>query len=186
MAKRFLLYCIFMILLSGCATLTAPSYNTNFDNVRLLRNENLKSVRIGAFTISPSIASGGEKLLLRAVNYSPPAGNFATYLQNAIKEELKDARLFDLTSSIEISSVLLENSIDISSFSVGKAEIKAQFTVRDAGVLKYDKKMSATHSWESAFAGYIAIPSAQSNYPAVVRKLITMLFSDPDFLSVLR
>lgn len=115
-----------------------------------------------------------------------PYGSFTSYLAEALKQELDDARLLNPTSPTEISAVLLRNSLNAAGISTGVAEIEAQFTVRNGGKIKYEKTKVARHTWDSSFAGAIAVPKAQQNYPVVVQKLLGLLFSDPEFISALR
>ncbi len=175
-----------LLLITECSTV-APKYNTDFNNITQLRTERLKlnPVRVGSVTKDPAGTLDVDLLTIRGGSYLSPNGSFTAYLEEALKQELGDARLLNPTSPIEVSAVLLRNSLD-ADIATGVAEIEARFTVRNRGEIKYEKVKIAQHTWESSFAGNIAIPKAHQNYPVVVQKLIGLLFSDPEFIYSLR
>jgi hypothetical protein len=174
---------ILVTLLSACSSV-APKYNTNFDNVEKLRGSKLESVAVGTVTKSDK-GNDVDRLTIRGGAYKSPNGSYAAYLQEAMRQELADARLLDPTSQLELSGVLLRNELDGSGVSIGFAEIEARFVVKRAGAVRFDKVKAARHEWESSFVGAVAIPAAQQNYPIVVQKLLTTLYSDPDFRKAL-
>lgn len=142
--------------------------------------------RVGSVTKQADANSDVDSLTIRGGSYLSPYGSYTAYLAEALKQELDDARLLDPQSQIEVSAVLLKNLLDASGFSTGVAEIEARFIVRNADTIKFDKVKIARHTWESSFAGAIAIPKAQQNYPVVVQKLVGQLFADPEFISALK
>jgi len=186
MIMNRLIFVFLLLFVTGCSGL-APKYNTDFNNITQLRTERLKlnPVRVGPVTKDPA-TSDVDRLTIRGGSYSSPYGSFTAYLEAALKQELEDARLLNPTSSIELSAVLLRNSLDASGIVTGVAEIEARFTVRNRGEIKYEKVKIAQHTWESSFMGSIAIPKARQNYPVLVQKLIGLLFSDPEFIYALR
>ena len=171
---------------TGCS-LAAPKYNAKFENVQTLRDAELGNAKVGDFVPDPAAKQDVNRLTIRGSSYvSPYNGSFVAYLQEAIRQELYDARLLEPNAAIEISGLLMRNELDGSGINVGIAEIEARFVVRRDGQVRFDKVKSARHEWESAFAGATAIPRAQQQYPTVVEKLLTTLYSDPDFLSALK
>ena len=183
--KKLLGLTLLLFFIAGCSTI-APRYNTDFNNISQMRKEKLNPVKIGSVTKDPTAQEDVEYLTVRGGRYVSPNGTFTAYIEEALKQELEDARLLDPNSQIELSGVLLKNMLDGSGTSIGIAEIEVRFVVRKSGDVKYDKIKKARHTWESAFAGMIAVPKAHQNYPIVVQKLLGSLFSDPEFISVLR
>jgi len=183
--KNLITITVFMLLITGCS-IAAPKYNTDFNNISLMRKEKIIPVKVGSVTKNNTANEDVDSLSIRGGSFNSPYGSYTAYLSEALKQELDDARLFDPTSQIEVSAVLLRNSIDASGISQGIAEIEARFMVYNAGKLKYDKVKSARHTWGSSFAGAIAIPLAQQNYPIVVQKLVGSLFFDQEFISALK
>lgn len=169
----------------GACSLVAPRYNTNFDNVDKLQAAKLEPMAVGPITKG---GKGGDvdRLTIRGSSYNSPTGAYTSYLQDAIRQELDDARLLDPKSKIELSGVLVRNELDGSGISLGYAEIEARFVVKRDGTVRFDKVKTARHEWESSFLGPIAIPRAQQNYPIVVQKLLATLYSDADFLAALK
>lgn len=174
-----------VLLLTGCSTL-APKYNTDFNDIAPLRKEKLNPVKVGTVTKDPAAKADVDSLTIRGGGYVSPYGSYTAYLSEALRQTLDDVRLLNPDSQVEISAVLLRNSLDASGFSTGIAEIEARFVLRNAGQIKYDKVKSARHTWPSSFVGAIAIPKAQENYPVVVQKLIGSLLADQEFISALR
>lgn len=170
--------------LSACSMI-APKYNTNFDNVDRLRSVQLESVTVGAFE-KDAKAYDVNRLTIRGSSLNSPYGSYTAYLQEALRQELDDARLLDPKSHIELSGVLMRNELDGSGITTGYAEIEARFVVRRDGKVRFDKVKTARHEWESSFVGAIAIPRAQQNYPQVVQKLLTALYLDVEFLEALK
>jgi len=189
--KKLLVFLFISLFISGCSTI-APKYNTDFNNISHMRKAKLNPVKVGAITKDitvqevNAVQSDVDHLTVRGGTYVSPYGSFTAYIEEALKQELEDARLLDKNSEIEVSGVLLKNILDGSGTSIGIAEIEVRFVVRKAGDVKYEKIKKARHTWESAFAGAVAIPKAHQNYPIVVQKLLGSLFSDPEFMSVLR
>lgn len=170
--------------LSACS-LVAPKYNTNFDNVDKLRSAKLQPVAVGAIAKGDK-AGDVDRLTIRGSSYDSPNGSYTAYLQEAVRQELDDARLLDPKSQVELSGVLVRNELDGSGFSLGFAEIEARFVVKRSGKVRFDKVKTARHEWESSFVGAIAIPRTQQNYPVVVQKLLTALYDDPEFIAALK
>jgi hypothetical protein len=183
--KKLFIFALLFFFIAGCSTI-APKYNTDFNNISQMRKEKLNPVKVGAVTKDLTATEDVDHLRIRFQGYESPNGTFTAYLGEALKQELDDAQLLDPNSQIEVNAVLLKNKLDASGISIGFAEITARFVVRKAGDVKYNKIKTVQHTWESAFPGNIAIPKAHNNYPIAVQKLIGALFSDSDFISVLR
>lgn len=180
--KNKIVVAALLLFITGCATI-ALKYNTDFNHISPLRKEKLNPVRVAPVTKDPT--ANVDSLTIRGSSYLSPYGSYADYLAEALKQELDDAQLLNPNSQIEVSAVLLRNSLD-AGISIGVAEVEARFVVRKAGELKYEKVKIAKLTWESSFVGDIAVPLAQQNYLKVMQKLIGLLLSDPEFISALR
>ena len=183
--KRIVLISILALVAIGCSSI-APKYNTDFNNIAPLRREKVSAARVGSIAKDPAATADVDALTIRGGRYVSPNGSYTAYLEEALKQELDDARLFDPQSQIEVSAILLRNSLNAAGPATGAAEIEARFFVRNAGVVKYDKVKAAKHTWPSSFVGAVAVPKAQQNYPIVVQKLLGLLFGDPEFISALK
>jgi len=89
-------------------------------------------------------------------------------------------------TDVELSGVLFKNEFDASGLSLGYGIMEAQLTVKKDGAVRYDKKKSVRHEWESSFAGMVAIPKARLNYTVVVQKLLASFYNDPEFQKALK
>jgi hypothetical protein len=170
-------------LLTGCSSLVTPSYQPGLDNVETLKRHS-GPVAVGSFSVAAT-TPGATTLSMRGANTlsSSVGADYAAYLGEALRQELKLSGKFDLNSSVVISGTLLKNSIDVSGFSTASAQMESRFVVTRGGVVKYDSVKKADSIWGSSFAAAVAIPRASQEYPLVVRKLIETLLADPDFLA---
>jgi hypothetical protein len=172
---------------SGCAS-QAPRYNTNYGSVTVLKSAGLESVKVGEIAKLPAKAKADDvdRLTIRGGTYNSPYGSFTAFLREALKDELDHADLLNDKSSFQIDGVLLRNVLDGSGFSIGFAEIEAQFVVKRSGSSIYDKTHTARVEWPSSFVGAVAIPRAMQNYQLVVRDLLAKLYADPAFVAALK
>jgi len=170
---------------TACASV-APKYTPLPENVNRLRDAGLEPVKVGAFTAKPGTEESVNQLSIRGGTYqSPYDGSFVAYLREALRQELEDARLVDAAATCEVGGVLVRNELS-TGVDKGTAAIEARFTVTRGGQVRFDKTKSASYEWESSFVGAIAIPRSQQNYPTVVQRLLSQLYTDADFLAALK
>ncbi len=182
-ALRSLFAAAALLLLSAC-TITAPKYTFSPDGVQTLRGAGAVPVKLGTVSAQGADAHN-DSISLRGSGMHSPYGSYAEYLQEALTQDLREARLLDAQSSIEISALLLKNDIDAKGFVTASADIEARFTVKHAGQTAYEKNKAAHIEWGSNVIGAIAIPRAQEHYPALVAALLKELYADADFLKAL-
>lgn len=141
---------------------------------------------VGTFTVQTN-AVGATSISLRGVSMVSPVGeNYAAYLGDALRQELLLAGKFDPKSKLAISGVLLRNDVAAGGLSTNSGEMEVRFIVQRDGQQRFDKIKRAELSWESSFAGAIAIPKAQQQYPLIVQKLLKELLADADFETALK
>ncbi len=170
--------------LAGCAS-PAPRYQPLIDNVEVLKRAPAP-VAIGAFSVK-SGAVGTTSIGLRGSSMISPVGqDYAAYLADALQQELELAGKLGAKSNIEISGVLLKNDISAAGLSTNSGEVQAQFVVKKDGAVKFDKVKRGELSWESSFAGAIAIPKARQQYPLIVQQLLAQMMTDPEFSAALK
>lgn len=152
----------------------------------MLRSAGIVPLQVSSVTAAPGLNTATVITLRANTMTSPVGGSYADYLATALRQELELARLLDAGSKTDVSGVLLKNDIAAGGLSTNSGEIEAKFTVKRDGVVRYEAVKSATMSWESSFAAAVAIPAAQQNYPRLVQKLLSSLFSDTAFLEACR
>jgi hypothetical protein len=185
---RFLLattLALVTLLGSGCAMM-APSYSPSLENVQRIKDSGTSGVKTGAFTSQPGPNNPATISLRGSTLVSPQGESYALYLADAIKQELSLAGKFKPDAAVEVGGVLLKNDISIGSFVTGKGEIEARFTVKRQDRIVFDKQFAAQTQWESSFAGAVAIPKGQQEYPRLVQTLIRSLLADPDFINAIK
>lgn len=170
---------------SGCS-LMAPQYSASMDNVQKLKDAGNYNAKVGSFT-SQKDPENANPISLRGSSLSSPyESSYAAYLQEAIKQELSLAGKLAAGADLEVTGVLLKNDLDASGFSTGYGKMEAKFVIKKGSQVLYDKTKSAQTQWESSFAGAIAIPRAQQEYPRLVQKLLAELYADESFLRALK
>lgn len=169
----------------GCAG-PAPNYVASIDNVQLLKNMDAAGTNVGAFVPKAGLKEA-DSIGLRAASMTSPVGkHYGDYLAQALRSELEMAKLYDAASPIEVSGMLLDNTIHAAGISTNDGRLQAQFVVKSHGTVRYDKIKTITREWKSSFVGSVAIPLAASNYPLMVQQLLGELFADPDFVAAVK
>lgn len=171
-------------LLAACST-SAPRYQPSIDNVEVLKRTS-GQVGVGTFVVKAGMSNATSIGLRASSMISPVAPDYAAYLADALRQELQLAGKLDPNSGIEISGALVRNEVNAGGLSTNDATIAAQFVVKKAGTVRYDKVKEASATWESSFVGAVAIPRAQQQYPVVVQKLLATLVADTDFQAALK
>lgn len=173
-------------LLFGCTTVMPPPMASG-ENSQALRAANLAPANVGTFKLAagrpPSLdtqLSGG----LRGSNVAAPSGSYSQHLKDALKAELQSAGLLDLQSKYVIDGQLTDSKVD-AAIGTGTSRLAARFQVRRDSQVLYDKELVAEDSWDSSFAGAIAIPRAIERYGATYRILVGKLLNDSDFRRIL-
>jgi hypothetical protein len=172
--------------MTACSTV-APRYTPLPEHINLLRDAKLEPTKVGEFAADPGSGDRVNQLSIRGGSYlSPYDGSWVSYLKEALRQELEDARLLSPNASLELTGVLIRNEVNAGGVTTANAQIEARFIVRREGQVRFSKVKSATYEWDSSFMGNIAIPRAQQNYPVVIQRLLSALYADPDFLAALK
>lgn len=172
---------ILIFTMTGCS-MKGNKFNPDFNSINDLKDNNLKSMTVQKQNLKKE---KDETIGLRAVNMtSPYGGSFSKYLEISLEEQLKQALIYNIQSDIKISAILLKNDVSISGFSIGEANLSANFIVINKNKKIYEKEHSIHHEWTSSFIGQIAIENAIENYPIAMQKLIDSFLLDKDLIKV--
>lgn len=174
-----------LLALAACGSTPAPAYQPSIANLQALR-VGMKPIGVDDFSAAAGV--NDSRLGVRADSMTGAGGDgaFSTYLQQALETELRNAGRFDAEAGLRLSGVLIENRLDASGFSVGRASVGARFVLTRDGVVIYDKAHNVEHEWESSFMGALAIPAAMQGYAGAMQKLTGQLFADPTFVEATR
>lgn len=170
---------------TGC-TLMAPNYTASLDNVNTLKSAGAYTAKVGEFSSSKDSGNANPISLRGSPMASPYQDSYASYVAEAIKQELSLAQKLASDANVEISGTVLKNDIDATGFTVGIAEIQARFIVKRRGEVRYDQVKSVRHEFPSSFVGAVAIPRAVQEYPNTVQKLLASLYADKAFVAALK
>jgi hypothetical protein len=171
-------------LLAGCST-PAPQYIISIPHVQALKTSGAKATATTPFKAEGS-AANNETIGIRGNPMNSAKGTFAAYLEDAITQELTEAKIFNPSANTKISAVLLKNDISAAGIVTASGEIEARFTVMRGDKVAFNKVKRATTTWDSHFLGAIAIPNAQQNYPKLVQALLKQLYDDNEFFAALK
>lgn len=171
------------LFIAGCS-IKVPPYQSDLKSAQSMRSNGLEQVNVKQ---SYYEQGAQDDISLRGSTIVSPVGSsFASYLQSALEEQLKSARLYDKNSPVTLTGIMVKNSLDGNSFTMGSATISARFVVKRDNVEVYNKVKTANHTWESSFVGAIAIPNAVNNYPTAIQKLVLELLNDSEFIEAIK
>lgn len=173
------------LLISGCASFTAPTYSPHYETIDRLKKIAIDKMSVGEVQPRDPNASVNQ-ITLRGAMLTSPSGTFASYFENAIRSDLMEMGLYNPTSTTQINATILKNDIDISGFGTGYGVMEVKLTINKNGALAFEKVYSANTQFESSFAGAVAIPKGQSEYPNLVRALLQNVYSDAAFIEAVK
>lgn len=177
-------FCTLLLMITGC-TIMAPSYTPDYTAVDALKRRNISKIAIEM--VEPKDPNSKvNKITLRGGFLASPSGNYAQYLEDALKSDLSDANLLDQNSLLRLSAFLLNNDINVAGFNTGYGTIEARFSINRNGVALFDKTIAAETEFDSSFAAAVAVPKGQNEYPNLVRALLRKLYTDKEFINVLQ
>ena len=127
-----------------------------------------------------------NNITLRGSKLVVDNGTFATYLQNAVISDLKEIGAYDANSGIKLSFTILKNDIDVSGVSVGTGTLNVQLVIEKSSNIVLDKNYEVGTKFESSFAGMVAIPKGQNEYPNLVKKLLATIYADKQFVAAVK
>ncbi len=173
--------------LTGCALEPLRAPRASALGTSVLKNANLTPVAMGKFAVDARLDQNlDDRIRIRTHPLVTASGlPFSQHLADTIRVELEAAGLYDPKATTIIQGNLTRNEVEIGPFSPGYAALGARFVVVRAGVIRFDREVIAESSWDNAFAGAVAIPTARSQYEVMYRKLVGALFNDSDFRTAL-
>ncbi|CAN7638955.1 hypothetical protein LJR290_004910 [Variovorax sp. LjRoot290] len=181
---RLISMCTAALLATGCAQLIAPPYSSDYEALDRLKR--VPAERVAVATVQPTDANNAvNNLSLRGAGFRSGSGTFAKYLEDALVGDLKEISLYDATARTRIDTVIQKNEIAVANISTGTGLMDVELTVARDGKQRLRKVYSAQTSFESSFAGAVAIPKGQAEYPNLVRALLREVYTDPAFIAAI-
>jgi hypothetical protein len=172
------------VVLGACASIDATPYTPSVDNVQTLKAIGQIQTRVRTFDSSDTDDNPYPVHLRGARMKSPVGDSFGAYLSNALEQEFAVSGAISPEANVEVSGALLKNDID-AAISQGTGTVSARFLVRRGSGVVYDSIKTASDTWDSSFAGIVAIPAATAAYPHIVQKLLANLYADPAFIKAI-
>ncbi|HOY70060.1 MAG TPA: hypothetical protein PL131_05270 [Methylotenera sp.] len=182
---RFFLFAALTTNLIGCASLSAPPYSPDYQTLDKLKTLNIQKMALGEFQPRDPAASV-NKISLRGSSLKAQEGAFSIYLENAMRDDLKEIGVLDQASSTKIDAMVIKNDIDISGISKGSGNMEVKISILKDGNLALEKVYTTTTNFESSFAGAVAIGIGQREYPNLVRAFLKDIYNDPEFIKAVQ
>ena len=177
---RLIAACALGVLAAGCSSLVAPPYSVDYNALDRLKLARPEPVAVAtAQPVDPAHAV--NNLSLRGTPLRSASGTFAKYLEDALIGDLKEISVYDTNSKTRIDASILSNEISVGGIATGDGFMKVELTVTRDGARRLRKSYVARTTFESSFAGAVAIPKGQIEYPNLVRTLLRDVYSDPEF-----
>lgn len=76
--------------------------------------------------------------------------------------------------------------MDVAGINTGEGYMDVKLVVSQRGRTVHEKVYSVKTQFESSFAGAVAIPKGQTEYPRLVRTLLQAVYADPSFIAALK
>lgn len=184
-ARQLMVVVATAILVSGCASFTAPTYSPHYETIDRLRKNDIEKMSIGEVRPRDPNASV-NKITLRGAMLTSPSGTFASYLENAIRSDLMEMGLYDPKSTTRVDATILKNNIDVSGIRTGYGVMEINLTISKKGARAFEKAYLVNIEFESSFAGAVAVPKGQTEYPNLVRALLQKVYVDPEFIEAVK
>lgn len=169
---------VLTVLFSGCAN-KVHNYSAKTANIMYLKNmDNAEKISTSKFTDSDREES---KVMCRlATPIGTPNGEtFASYIQDALTQELMLADKYDEKSGNTLSA----NLDDVyGSTTLGNAYWEFKVTVKSSNGTSY--KTISRYDYESSFSAMSACSEMQRSFVPAVQKLNNDIMKNPKFLSL--
>lgn len=182
---RFAAACLAAAALSGCGSLIAPPYSPDYQAL-----DRLKRASVGKVAVAPvqprDPAASVNHITLRGARMNSPRPTYAHYLEDALVQDLREAGVLDPHSPLRIEATIVKNEIDVAGIRTGTGTMEVDLAVIQGDTTRLRKTYLASTNFESSFAGAVAIPKGQIEYPNLVKALLGKVYADIDFINALK
>lgn len=170
---------------TGCAPLHAPPYSTDYEALDRLKAGKPAAVMVG--TVQPTDPNHHVNAIsLRGAGLRSASGTFARYLEDALIRDLKEISAFAPDSATRLDATIVANDVSVGNIATGTGTMQVALTIKRGNQQRLAKTYKAGITFESSFAGIVAIPAGQAAYPQLVRALLREVYSDPEFIAAIR
>jgi len=168
-------------MLTGCMQMPL-AYQPSIENLETLKASKMAPANVGTFALAPGKPTSMDQTIsARGSTAVPPNNSMSLFLKDALKQELVNAGKFDANSTMVISGQLTNSTLEAPVSATGRGVLAAKFKVDRDNQVVYEKELTESAEWYSAFMGADAIPTALTQYAGLYKKLLARLFGDEDF-----
>lgn len=176
---------VLAVMATGCAQLQAPPYSTDYEALDRLKSSRPAAVKVD--TVQPTDPNHRvNRISLRGVGMVSASGTFAKYLENALVQDLKEISAFAPEAPTRLNATIVNNDVSVGNIVTGTGTMEVALTITREGQQRLAKTYKVDTSFESSFAGMIAVRAGQEAYPQLVRALLREVYSDPEFIAAIR
>ena len=164
---------------NGCGIKTSE-YNVSADNVLKLRS--IQNTKIGVANFTANTENETQVMCRLAETITTPKGEtFETYIEEALKSELKMAEVYDENADIKISGNLIKV---YGSSMLGNAywEVEIQINSTNGKSIQVKTK----REYPSSFLAMTACNNMATSFSPTIKQLVNEIITHKDFNSLLK
>lgn len=186
MIKKILLLAMLSVVLAGCSSIhNAVPYTPNYAAIDQLKFYQLNTVALD--NVQPPYADASvNQITLRGMPLTATNGTFTAYLQQALMSDLIEAHIYNPAASLHLSLTLLENDINVLHPVIGSGVMAVLLELKDSSGLRFSKNYKVTMQFDSSLYPDSAMEIGQNAYPRLVKKLLTEIYKDKQFIAALK
>lgn len=167
------------VLFTGCG-IKSTEYTASAKNLQALKNYG--DIKVGVSTFTAKTPGNYSTLCRLAETITTPNDEpYEVYIENALKEELIMAGLYDAKSKIKITGFVDEV---VGSSMLGDAFWK--FSLKVSSTNGNEIVVNTKKSYSSSFIAYTACNNMGSTFSSSVKQLINDIVTHEDFRSLLK
>lgn len=186
MIKKILLLAMLPVVFSGCSSIhEAVPYTPNYAAIDQLKFYKLNPIALDS--VQPADPNAPvNQIKMRMQPLTVTTGTFTTYIQNALMNDLIEAHIYSPAAETHLSLTILDNDINVWHPINGTGVMAALLELKDRSGVKYSKNYKVTIQFDSSVYPDSAMEIGQNAYPRLVKKLLTEIYTDKQFIAALK
>lgn len=177
--SKFLLVAVFIVLASGCSTMTPARYSVSVDNNQALKKFEGSKVRLASVS-SPT--NFDDNCRMMGPIQASDGMTIPQFVQKAFNDELKFASLYSETGVILTGSLTRISFSSMSGLTDGWWDLGMELKSSNGRSIAFDNR----YNFKSGFDGITACNQTAQALGAAVQDLIKKAVTNPDFGSLIR
>jgi hypothetical protein len=174
---------VLALMVVGCAPIPVSPYSPDYVLLEQLKSQSIEKISVAKVQPTSRWASVNHIYLrLSPLVVRNQEGTFASYLETAIKSDLKEVGVFDPDSNVQLIVTIIKNDIDVSGVSNGSGNLMVNLTITRNEIVILEKIYSSYIQFPISIFGLLATAEGRDQYTNLVRQLLKSIYSDTEFL----